>query len=82
MPVTPETTQTAVNELLREDTPEALDETLDLFFESWLASEASDGTTVSERSTRLCHYKAIHRFFNTIRSNLPTISLFLICIAD
>lgn len=67
MQVKPETSEKAVNELLHEDTPEAYEETLELFFESWLTSDLTDGTTGKERSKRYSNFKATKRFLKNLK---------------
>lgn len=58
--------QEAVADLLREDKVECYTETLDELFEAWLCSNAVDGTTVEQRSTKLVHTKALKRFLQSI----------------
>ena len=56
----------AIDELLREDSPEGYTETLDLMFEAWLCSNFADDTTIEERTLTLTHTKALKRFLHAI----------------
>lgn len=62
----PHEEKAAIDELLREDSPEGYTETLELLFEAWLCSNYVDGTTIDQRSLTLTHTKALKRFLHAI----------------
>ena len=48
-------------ELLREDYPEDYCQSIQQFYEAWIGSAFSDGTTGSERATAYRHYKKLRQ---------------------
>lgn len=56
----------AVHELLRSVSAPACIENLDELWESWLISDASDGTTADQRSQMLYFYKSLRQMLKTI----------------
>jgi len=69
MCVTNENEQTAVNELLREDSPEGFNEMLDAMFEAWVCSSSVSNTTSEQRTSLYCDYKAIKQFFVKLKKS-------------
>jgi len=58
--------EVAVKELLKFDSVENYNETLDQFFEGWLTNDNTDSAKANERATRLEHLKVFKRFLKLI----------------
>ena len=61
--------QTAIEELLQEDSPEGYYETLSTFYEAYVSSSNCDGTTGEQRLQVLKDFKSLRRFLWRIKQD-------------